>query len=138
MLVLVDAKNEYTTQLINLVSSISIYQGIMSIYEEAKDICEQDNNPNNILISFQEQLTQIPKWSSELIQKQYNSLVSDSQCDWIEDLIPAVFISHTKVLTIGHKKKENNKVNLKLPKASHFVIYLSLKQHVSFGKSISF
>ena len=103
--VLVDAKNEYTTQLINLVKP-SIYQGIMSIYEESKDICEQDNNPNNILITFQEQLTQIPKWSSELIQKQYQSLVDDSQCDWIEDLITAVFISHTKVLTIGHKKKK--------------------------------
>ena len=78
----------------------------MSIYEESKDICDQDNNPNNILITFQEQLTQIPKWSPELIQKQYQSLVDDSQCDWIEDLITAVFISHTKVLTIGHKKKK--------------------------------
>ena len=132
--VLVDAKNEYTTQLINLVKP-SIYQGIMSIYEEAKDICDQDNNPNNILITFQEQLTQIPKWSTELIQKQYKSLVDDSQCDWIEDLITAVFISHTKVLTIGHKKKKNNKVNLKLPKATHFVHLCYIESAREFWKN---
>ncbi len=41
--VLVDAKEEYTKQLISVFKP-SIYQGIRSIYADAKDICNQDTH----------------------------------------------------------------------------------------------
>ena len=54
--VLVDAKEEYTKQLISILKNC-IYQGIKSIYMDAKDICNQDNTPDNVLMIFQDLLT---------------------------------------------------------------------------------
>ena len=64
--VLVDAKEEYTKQLISILKSY-IYQGIKSIYQDAKDICHQDNTPDNVLMVFQDLLSRIPKWSQDIM-----------------------------------------------------------------------
>jgi hypothetical protein len=132
--VLVDAKAEYTKQLVNILRPC-IYQGIKSLYEESKEMCEQDNNPNNVLMSFQEMLSRIPKWSQDLINKEYNRIVDSSQCDWIEDLITAVFVSHTKVLTIVHQGRKNKKINLKIPKPSHFMHLCYIESARQFWKN---
>jgi len=118
--VLSEAKAEYTKQLINILR-VNIYQGIKSIYNDAKAICEQKKALDDILIVFQELLSRIPKWSQEIIDKEYSRIEDNSQCDWLEDLITAVFISHTKVLTLVHQGKHNKKINIKIPKASHFM-----------------
>ena len=132
--VLVDAKTEYTKQLVNILRPC-IYQGIKSIYEDAKDICDQDNSPNNVLMTFQDLLSRIPKWSQDIIDKEYNRIVDTSKCDWIEDLITAVFISHTKVLTIVHQGRRNRKVNLKIPKSSHFMHLCYIESAREFWKN---
>ena len=118
--VLVDAKTEYTKQLINILKT-SIYQGIQSIYGESKFVCEDTNLPDDVLIKFQQSLSNIPKWSQDIIDKEYERIMKSSKCDWIEDLITAVFVSHTKVLTMIHKGKRGKKINLKIPKSSHFI-----------------
>ena len=51
--VLVNAKEEYTKQLISILKTC-IYQGIKSIYMDAKDICHQDNTPDNVLMIFKD------------------------------------------------------------------------------------
>lgn len=118
--VLTEAKTEYTKQLINILCT-NIHQGIKSIYTDAKLICEQKKAADDILIVFQELLSRIPKWSQEIIDKEYSRIEENSQCDWLEDLITAVFISHTKVLTLAHQGKQNKKINIKVPKPSHFM-----------------
>ena len=70
---------------------------------------------------MENQLSKIPKWSQEVIDQEYNRIVSQSQCDWIEDLLTAVFVSHTKILSVVHMKKRSKKINLKIPKADHFI-----------------
>jgi hypothetical protein len=118
--VLTEAKTEYTKQLIAILCT-NIHQGIKSIYNDAKLICEQKKAVDDILIVFQELLSRIPKWSQEIIDKEYSRVEETSQCDWLEDLITAVFISHTKVLTLAHHGKQNKKINIKIPKPSHFM-----------------
>jgi len=117
--ILVDAKKEYTDLLISNLRT-SIYEGIKSFYDDSKALCDEDNTPDNVLMSFQKSLENIPKWSQELINREYNNIVQKSDCDWIEDLITAIFVSHTKVLTIIHKGRRNVKINLKIPKPEHF------------------
>ena len=118
--VLVDAKAEYTKQLVNIIRPY-IYDGVKSIYDDAKEICDRNNTPNSTLMTFQKLLSNIPKWSQEIIDQEYDRIISESQCDWLEDLITAVFVSHTKILSVVHTSNKSKKINLKIPKADHFI-----------------
>jgi hypothetical protein len=118
--VLVDAKEEYTKQLISILKQC-IYQGIKSIYLDAKDICNQDNTPEKVLMVFQDLLSRIPKWSQDIINKEYERIVNVSKCDYIEDLLKVVYVSHIKVLTIVHSAQKNKKISLKVPNGGHFI-----------------
>ena len=118
--ILVDAKEEYTKQLISILKSC-IYQGVKSIYMDAKDICHQDNTPDNVLITFQDLLSRIPKWSQDIINKEFERISNVSKCDYIDDLLKVVYVSHIKVLTIVHRAQNNKKLSLKIPSGGHFI-----------------
>ena len=118
--VLVDAKEEYTKQLISILKAC-IYQGIKSIYMDAKDICNQDNTPDNVLMVFQDLLSRIPKWSQDIINKEFERITNVSKCDYIDDLLKVVYVSHIKILTIVHSAQKNKKLSLKVPSGSHFI-----------------
>ena len=117
--VLVDAKTEYTKQLLDLLTP-RVYEGISSLYDDAK---QSTMDPNKVLIAFQQQLSQIPKWTSDILDGEYQRIQAKSQCDWIEDLITVVFISHAKVLTsVKFNGLETKRaLNLNLPNGSQFI-----------------
>jgi hypothetical protein len=118
--VLVDAKEEYTKQLNNILKPC-IYQGIKSIFLDSKNICDTENTPDNVLMTFQDLLSRIPKWSQEIINKEYERIVEESKCDWIEDLLKVIYLAHIKVLTIVHSSQNNKKISLQVPTGSHFM-----------------
>lgn len=118
--VLVDAKQEYTHQLIQLLYP-QIYIGIKSIYDAAKEYCQQSSD-NNILKKFQQLLSNVPKWNTDRIDNEFKRIQKNTECDWIEDLITAVFVSHTKVLTAIQLKNNNKKtIQLSVPQGPFFV-----------------
>ena len=118
--ILVDAKTEYTKQLVNILSPF-IYNGIKTIYIEAKEECFERDEMEDTLRIFQKRLSDIPKWNQEVIDQEYENVIVGSKCDWLEDLIMAVFVSHTRILTSINFNKSKNKVNLKIPKVDHFI-----------------
>ena len=67
------------------------------------------NNDKSILMRFQEQLSQIPKWNQDIINEE-ERIVEDSGCDWLDELVTAVFLSQTKILTAIRSNKQNNKL----------------------------
>ena len=95
--VLVDAKLEYTKQLTTIIIPF-IFEGIKSIYTSTISMC-RINNDKSVLMRFQEQLSQIPRWNQDIIEEEYQRIINSSQCDWLDDLVTAVFLSHTKILT---------------------------------------
>jgi len=120
MNVLAEAKQEYTRQLVNILYP-QIYLGIRSIYIETKNYCEKHGD-TNVLKRFQNLLSVIPKWNTDRINDEYKRIVNETDCDWIEDLITAVFVSHTKVLTsIKAKKPSDKNVELDVPSGPYFV-----------------
>ena len=118
--VLVDAKTEYTKQLTNILVPF-IYEGIKSIYEENIEHCKVTDD-RAILMRFQEKLSLVPKWSQEILGQECERIMSGSGCDWLDELVTAVFLSHTKILTAIKKNgKKQKKINLKIPKIDHFI-----------------
>ena len=117
--ILVDAKLEYTKQLVNIISP-NIFLGVKTLYNKCNEICKLENS-NDILYRFQVELSEIPKWNQEVINSEYHKLIENSKCDWLEDLLTAVFVSHTRILTSINSNKNKNKINLKIPKVDHFI-----------------
>ena len=113
--ILVDAKTEYTKQLVNIISP-NIFIGIQSIYNKCKELEDSDT-----LYKFQVELSEIPKWNQEVINEYCEQLVDNTKCDWLEDLLTAVFVSHTRILTSINSNKNKNKINLKIPRVDHFI-----------------
>lgn len=117
--ILVEAKKEYTKQLTRIITPF-LLEGIKSIYINAEQLTIE--NPNKLLVTFQTLLSRIPKWSNDIIFKEYNRIVVKSNCDWLDDLIMAVFISYTKVLTVVKVNGDKDKpIDLPIPKGSYFV-----------------
>ena len=99
--ILADAKQEYTNQLTNLLVK-PIYVGIKSIYSEATNTSTTNNI--NVLKTFQLLLSKTPKWSEEKVSGEVDRIKISANCDYLEDLLTAVFVTHTKVLTSIKKK----------------------------------
>jgi hypothetical protein len=70
---------------------------------------------------FQDLLSRIPKWSQDIINKDYSRIIDVTQCDWIDDLLKVVYVSHIKVLTIVHNSQKNKKISLSVPSGSYFM-----------------
>ena len=114
--VFAQAKIEYTKQLIDVLK-IPIYEGLQSIYTDSKQTYADgyDELPN----IFRKNIENVPKWNVDMIENEVDRIVRVSNCDWLEDLITAVFISHTKILaSLGNNSK---RVNLTIPKSSNFI-----------------
>ena len=96
--VLSEAKNEYCSRLLNIFTPL-IIQGIQSIYKEAVDLCEQNDEHNKYLMTFQNFLTRVPKWNSNIISEETDRILKTSECPYLEDLLTCVHITQLKVLT---------------------------------------
>ena len=121
---LVDAKTEYTNQLVGLLIK-PLYEGFKSLFDDAVSVCNDNNQEGAELKTFQNLLGRIPQWNQEIIDNECDRIKISCKCEWLEDLISAVFVSHTRVLTNMNSK---NKINLSIPKLSKFVhkVYINI------------
>ena len=78
--ILVDAKFEYTKQLINILKN-NIFQGIKRIYLNAKEYSIEHDETDRILKKFQFYLSEIPKWNQEMILNEVSCLDKESLKD---------------------------------------------------------
>lgn len=122
--VLVDAKTEYTKQLTNTLANL-IKEGFDSLYEDACKFKEDTNDPRyddySELQIFQDYLRKIPKWNQSIIDDETKRIINKSQCEWLEDLLAAVFISNAKVLSVIRLKNPSQQMKLKIPKLRNFI-----------------
>ena len=80
--ILVDAKFEYTKQLINILKN-NLFQGIKKIYNEAKEYSVEHDELDKVLKKFQFYLSEIPKWNQEVILNEVTEILDKSKCDWL-------------------------------------------------------
>ena len=118
--VLVDAKTEYTNQLINLCKK-QMYSSIQQLFKISKKECEVNSNPIDTLSLFQTKLAEIPAWDAEKIKTEYDQLVISSNCDWLDELLTAVFMSHSRILSSVHSNPNNPQVSLDIPNFQEFM-----------------
>jgi hypothetical protein len=66
-------------------------------------------------------LNEIHDWNMEKVHNEINFIHGNTGCDYLEDLLTAVFIAHTKVLTAIRLSANNKKVEITIPKVEHFL-----------------
>jgi hypothetical protein len=118
--ILTDAKQEYSMQLVNILKS-SICSGLKFLYDESKKKCIAEKRFNEVLSEFQEFLSQIRLWSQDMIEQEYRRIQDESGCDFIKELITAVFMSHTQILQSIRGDSVKKQTQIDIPKPEHFI-----------------
>ena len=113
--ILVDAKNEYTKQFINVLY-LPVFQKIETLYENQ---CENTKNKNDILKNFQICLQEIPYWNKLQIDEVTKQILEE--CEWFTDLLAAIFITNVKILSSIKMKKGKKNINITMPKCEDFI-----------------
>ncbi len=113
-----DARTEYTKQL-----SIYLVPAYFQFFIELLDKAKQNtiNEPKKILWQFQTYLNEIHDWNMEKVNNEIQRILTNSGCDYMDDLLTAVFIAHTKVLTAIRLSSNNKKIQITVPKVEHFL-----------------
>lgn len=113
-----DARAEYTKQLcVFLVPAY--FQFFIELLEKAKQ--DMTNEPKRALWQFQNYLNEIHDWNMEKVHMEIQRINTNSGCDYLEDLLTAVFIAHTKVLTAIRLSSNKKKIEINVPKVEHFL-----------------
>jgi hypothetical protein len=134
MPVLIDAKNEYMKQVCTHLY-IPVYKGLLGIYKEAKDDAISRGEPAKTLVIFQEYLAGITKWAPGTIKEAHNYVVKDSGCDYLDDLLSAVFVAQAKILTSVRTTQKQKKINLVIPRLEVFIHKVYIECAREFWKS---
>jgi len=112
-----EAKGEYTRQLcVFLVPSLESY--FIDLLKEAK---ANSQNTNKVLWNFQTLLQGIPDWNQDKVIRETDKIQKDCKCDYLDELLTAVFIAHTKVLSAIRLTTKQKKLQITIPKVEHFI-----------------
>jgi len=112
-----EAKGEYTRQL-TLFIVPSFHRFFMTCIDQA---ASEEPQSKKQLWKFQEIISQVPEWNMDKVQREIQKIINSVQCDYLEELVTAVFIAHTKVLTAIRIGNKNKRVQITIPKLEHFI-----------------
>ena len=117
---LTESRNEWTARLVTILCPF-IIEGFKSIYEDAYKLCIENNEEDKYLMTFQNLLSRIPKWNTDLIENEVLRIKENSKCGYIEDLITCVHIIQLKALTCIRVGQNQKKVDIDIPSLTKFI-----------------
>ena len=115
-----DSRNEWCARLINILYPL-INEGLKSIFDDAYKLCEENDEEEKYLMTFQNFLARIPKWNTTIVEEETNRIIEKSNCGYLNDLISCVHIIQLKSLTcmrVGNKQK---KIDINVPSLTEFI-----------------
>ena len=117
---IIESKNEWCARLTNTLTPC-IIEGLRSIFTEAYDVCLENGEETKYLMTFQNFLNNIPKWSSEIVENEKQRIITSSACNYLEDLISCVHITQLKSLTSTRVGLKQKKINIDIPDLHKFI-----------------
>jgi len=125
--ILNDSKNEWSILLINSITS-HIIDGFRSIFNESLQLCQNNEEPDKYLMTYQNLLSRIPNWNQSIIDSEKQRIMVKSKCSYLEDLVTCVHIIQLKLLSCVRVGSENKKINIDIPDFTIFLhkIYINI------------
>ena len=112
-----EAKSEYTRQLCQfLVPALLTY-----FLETLEEVKQKDADAKKLLWNFQNTLKEVPDWNIDKVKRETSRIQTLAKCDYLEELLTAVFIAHTKVLSAIRLSTKQKKLQISIPKLDHFI-----------------
>ena len=129
--VLNESKNEWCGRLLNILTP-HILEGLKSIFDESLKLCKTNGEMDKYLMTFQNFISRIPKWSQTIIEEERNRIIERSGCNYLEDLITCVHIIQLKVLTAVRVGQKQKKIDIDIPKLDVFIhkIYINIARKI--------
>jgi hypothetical protein len=112
-----EAKGEYTKQLCIFLAT-PLQKFFLNLLETAKT---EEPDKKKQLKAFQDLLSQIPDWNIDKVGRETTKIQEECSCDYLEELLTAVFIAHTKVLSAIRLTSKNKSIQITVPKIEHFL-----------------
>jgi hypothetical protein len=102
----------------------NVSDGVWSVYENAKLICEKNGQPDQILMTFQNLLTRIPEWKDDVLQAEVKRIVAASKCSYLEELLTGVLLTYLRAFAaVQFRGEKEDSVDLQFerPPLSRFI-----------------
>jgi hypothetical protein len=101
-----------------------VAEGIWSVYENAKTICEKNNQTDQILKTFQNLLTRIPVWTEDVLQAEVKRIITASKCSYLEELLTGVLLTYLRAFAAIQYRSTQDSIDVEferppLPKFVH-------------------
>ena len=101
-----------------------VTEGIWSVYENAKTICEKNNQTDQILKTFQNLLTRIPVWTEDVLQAEVKRIITASKCSYLEELLTGVLLTYLRAFAAIQYRSTQDSIDVEferppLPKFVH-------------------
>ena len=117
---IIESKNEWCARLTNTLTPC-IIEGLRSVFTEAYNVCKENDEESKYLMTFQNFLNNIPKWSSEIVENEKQRIITSSACNYLEDLLSCVHITQLKSLTSSRVGLKQKKINIDIPDLCKFI-----------------
>jgi Family of unknown function (DUF5764) len=126
-----ESRNEWCSRLVTVFTPL-VMEGLKSIFDSAWKMCVDADEVGKYLMTFQNLLSQIPKWNSVIVEKERQRIIERSGCNYLEDLITCVHIIQLKVLTAVRVGNRQKKIDISIPKLDHFIhrVYIACARKV--------
>ena len=111
-----EARNEYLKQL-----STWIVPPLVEFFRKEYNSISAREGSKRAMGAFQEFCATVPRWNQDVIDTHIGVLLDTCRCDYVEELMTAVFIAHTKMLTAIRVSPRQKKLQITLPKLDHFL-----------------
>jgi len=115
-----ESKNEWGSRLVTLLTPL-IIDGYKSILDESLKLCKENNENEKYLMTFQNLISRIPKWNTQIIETERKRICEKSGCNYLEDLVTCVHIIQLKILTSMRVGQKQKKIDINIPKLDDFI-----------------
>lgn len=128
---IIESKNEWCSRFVNILTPCMIH-GIRSIFNESYKMCIDNDEEDKYLMTFQNLLNNIPKWSSEIVKIEKERIETTSSCNYLDDLLSCVHILQLKSLTSSRVGLKQKKVDIDIPNLDSFIhrAYINIAREV--------
>ena len=128
---LIESKNEWCARLMNILTPLVI-SGFNSIWKEAYQIAIKNGEKGKYLMTFQNYLSQVPKWSQTIVQTECDRIVTKSGCSYLQDLLTCVHIIQLKALSCVRVGQSQRKIDIDIPSLETFIhnVYINCARKI--------
>jgi hypothetical protein len=122
------AKEHLREHLVGLLVS-PVADGFWSIHDSAKDLCDRNGQPDQILRTFQNMLTRIPEWSDSTLSTEVERILKVTNCKYMDDLLMGVFIAYMKSFASLHYRGSQSQLKIEFDRPSFAKFIHELYKH---------